>query len=1609
MTERTRNERNAQANESVSYRGDSPDQVSGRGNQVREPHTPKTFGDVLKEIRGKAENSRDLGDRFEDVMLDFFKVDRHYGNRFGNRVWPWKKWARDSNVDRPDEGIDIVAEERNGDLCAIQCKCYADDGSIDLKALGTFVTAAGTYKMKNRILVYTGDHITEKAEHHLKRNNGAILTQETLRSAAVDWSGFPRLEAKKPHDLRVYQQDALKGTIKGFRTGNRGQLLMACGTGKTLVSLRIAEKVAPKDGIVLYLVPSITLIQQSMRAWSENRKTGHYYIGVCSDKTVSGEEGSIAELECPVSTDTNNLKKYLKNRPMDRMTVIFCTYNSIQVVANAVGKNPIDLVLCDEAHRTIGGAGDSYFTTVHEDANIPIRKRLYMTATPKIFTDKIRMAADAQKKKIYAMDDEKVYGPVFYELKFDEAVHKHNALSDYRVRIAFIDPSLMDPDLQASLTDEQGLLPLNEKNKMVATWHSLLHPDRDDESERLLQRVIVFSNTIKASKRFAGTLDDESKDTPQDSFRGVIGKVKETKPTGNDVDVRHVDGSTRALERKKHLRWLGESNDEPEKCRILTNARCLSEGVDVPALDGVVFMEPRKSMVDVVQAVGRVMRLHPKKECGYVILPVAVPAGEDVNKTLDDGKTWKVVWEVLNALRSHDPSLAADINKLVLDKKISKDGSVGEKIRLMTITDHMPGATHDRFFAKFYPKLASKLVEKVGDIDYYDMYGKELGKAASNIEGQIKILMGHRGRMSEEIRKLHENMKIMINDSVTEDSTVQMLAHHIVLSRVFDALFQGKFKSHNPISTALENLTRKAKFEAELEGLEKFYADAQRELKGITTREARQKFIKKIYGNFFKSAYKKGSKKHGIVYTPVEVIDFIIQSTEVVLNEEFGLGFSSRSVSVLDPFTGTGTFITRLLESGLIADNLYEKYQKNIHANEIMLLAYYVASVNIETTYQSLNDNGKYVPFSGICYTDTLQSDPKYREEKRHRQVTTRLDGTFKKAHERIKKQNESCLWVIMGNPPYSAGQSDYNDENPNVPYPDIDRRIRGTYARKTKASYVNSLHDSYIRSFRWASDRIGKSGIIAFVTNAGFIRSEGGAGVRAYLHEEFTDVWCFDLRGNQRTQGETSKREGGKIFGSGSRSPVAITILIKNPDKKEHTIHYRNIGDYLTMEQKLKIIRDAVSISGVKNWQNIEPDDNHDWVDLRDSSFTEYLPIGSKEAKSGKGNAVFRTYSLGIATNRDAWLYNSSKSKLSRNMRRHIDYCNSQDLNNPKINPRQAKWTGELSSSLARLRSKPEFEKRKIRRALYRPFFRQYAYFEEKVFVHRPYKIPSFFPKPCSENLVICVPYRFTGDFSTLITNITPDLEIVHHSQCFPLYTYEQNGKKLVQKENVTNYALREYRTHYHDDKITKTDIFYYIYGLLHHPAYRKKYASNLSREFPHIPMAPDFWAFKNVGKVLADLHLGYFDKNGKGNRYPLGLLKNSFGKPTKMAFAKSKDPKTGKQITDHKKLKINDVLVYDNIPETNYRVNGRTPLEWLADRYKITTDKESGITNNPCEKLTERGTISIVEWAVHVGVQSDKIISRLPKEFKPTDWKPKKTGLDAHMDIGGTVQSVL
>ncbi|MDI1496105.1 MAG: restriction enzyme, partial [Cenarchaeum symbiont of Oopsacas minuta] len=1433
---------------------------------------PHTFDNVLETIRNESINTRDLGNRFEKITKDFLKTDKLYANRF-TKVWLWKQWPEN---DGADTGIDLVAEQTDDELCAIQCKCYADDGTLDMKTVATFLAKASSLKIKHKILVYTGDSLTNHAKKILTDSKTTIITPEHFRQSSIDWSTWPKItRTKSPKKLRPHQQSALSDVLTGLKSHDRGKMIMACGTGKTLTALHIAEKYAGCGSIVLYLVPSISLILQSMREWSENANIPHRYIAVCSDKST-GEDGTITELESPVSTDSETLKPFIKNSSNDAMAVIFSTYHSIEVVESTMNGKKLDLVFCDEAHRTTGTDGKSYYTRVHDDKNLHAKKRLYMTATPRVYSDAIKSLGKRKDKVIYSMDDKEKYGPEFHKLNFFDAVHKHKILADFKVKIAIVDADKVDKGFQQSVAGKDKAMPLDERTLLAAVWHGLRFPHDDESDPKLLQRVIAFCNRIDRSEMFAGVMKDPSNNDR--SFEGVVNEINKLKKIKDTVEVRHIDGKDNALHRRKEMRWLDESNLDPGTCRIVSNAKCLSEGVDVPSLDGVIFLNPRKSVVDVVQSVGRVMRDAPGKDFGYVILPVAIPAGIKYNEAMNDNKTFKVVWEVLNALRSHDEEFAREINKLILDKRSENTGSVTPRISVSVIGDD---DSNKEPISILFDKIKSKIIEKIGDINYYDKYGQEIGKAASTIESRLKNKIEHNATAKQEIQSLHTGLKMMINDAVTMNETIQVTAQHMVLSRVFDSLFQGEFTSHNPISIAFDHVIKKIKFKEELEELADFYKDVDEELKNIKSRGARQEFIKKIYGNFFESADKKGSKKHGIVYTPVEIIDFIINSVQYILKKELCTEFNDRSVKVMDPFTGTGTFLTRLLESGFIHENMYEKYKHDIIANEMILLAYYIATVNIETTYQSLRKGHKYVPFDGISYTDTLKLNARYREDERHRTESATLDDLFKSAQGRIKLQKSTHVHVIIGNPPYSSGQSNYNEDNPNLKYDILDERINSTYAEKTTVHAKNALYDSYVRSIRWASDRIGNSGIIALVTNASFLKSETAQGIRASLEKEFDYIWCYDLRGNQRTQGEISKKEGGKIFGSGSRAPVAIILLVKTTKNRECVIKYSDIGDYITRKEKLKIIKNTKSIQNIKNWQIIKPDKHNDWINQRDHKFSKYLPMGSPEAKSGVGNAIFKLYSSGIKTNRDVWIYNSSVFELSKNMNGHIEYCNNQNLNNPILDPTKAKWTGELSNRLKK--DKPPFNKNKIRHTLYRPFFKQNLYYD-RIYINSIHRIPDFFPENYSKNLVILIPYKYIGMSSVFITDITPDLEVVHHGQCFPLYVYENKNDK---KTNVTDFILYEYREYYSDEKISKKDIFYYVYGMLHHSGYKQKFINNLLREFPHIPLAPNFWKFSNIGKKLTDLHLNF----DTGNKYNLGEPKNKLENFHKLSFGKIKD----------------------------------------------------------------------------------------------------------------------
>ena len=706
------------------------------------------------------------------------------------------------------------------------------------------------------------------------------------------------------------------------------------------------------------------------------------------------------------------------------------------------------------------------YTRIHYDRNIRAAKRLYVTATPRIYTERIKGKAEQLEKITISMDDESIYGPEFHNLSFYDAVHKYKALCDFKVRVAVMDGDTMDRLVQKAQAGDEAIMPLDEKTLMASVWHAIRHPGADD-SKGMLQRVIMFCDMINSSKIVAGEQINYRKDIREDpeqfektreidgqrSFENVVKHVQKVmgNKDGTKPETKHVDGGDSAQARRGRLEWLKTSEDDPRVCRILSNARCLSEGVDVPALDGVVFMNPRRSVVDVVQAVGRVMRKSDGKEYGYVILPVAIPAGVDIGQALDDSKHFKVVWQVLNALRSHDPNLASEINKLVLTESHT-DSEVTNRIIIRHAYSHglrsveMPEP-------KMINGITSKIIQKVGDINYYDKYGKKLGSTAATIETRIHNRIRADANARLEVEKLHADLRGMVGDSVTFNSTVQIIAQHVVLSRVFDQIFAGKFTVHNPIAKVLESVSSKIGMQEELRYLAEdgFYEDVRREVDGIRDRKSRQNFIKKIYGNFFESADSEGAERHGIVYTPVEIVDFIINSVDVLLQRHFGVHFRYRAVKVLDPFAGTGTFLTRLLESGLIKDNLHEKYKNDLFADELILLAYYIATINIETTYSSLRRDNEYVPFQGISYTDTLRINPHHLEDARHRQQQSKIDNQFKVAHERIRQQRRARVHVIMGNPPYSAKQDDYNEQRPNQKYPKLDSRISDTYVRKAK------------------------------------------------------------------------------------------------------------------------------------------------------------------------------------------------------------------------------------------------------------------------------------------------------------------------------------------------------------------------------------------------------------------------------------------------------------------------------------------------------------------------------------------------------------------------------
>lgn len=1634
--------------------------------------------ELLDQYRLAAKSEREKGSYFERLAIVFMQRDPGMVQEYED-CWDFATWARQQGLPAGDNGIDAVAKIRGEDsYCAIQCKFYREGGSIPKAELDKFLSTLGASRHFSRGLIIetTGREFSTNASALFDDLNVTSIGLDRLEESPIDWSAFLingeiRLEPSK--ELRPHQVDALDAVRKGLADADRGKLIMACGTGKTFTGLKIAEDLVGAGGNVLVLLPSLALVNQTIREWTIDSATLLRSFAVCSDSQVGKRKGTrgsddVAEVErhdldYPATTNAAKLASKASHDANDRMTVVFSTYQSIQVISDAQrlhGFPQFDLIICDEAHRTTGatlaGEDESNFVKVHDQAFIKARKRLYMTATPRVFGEAVKAKASEASATLASMDDEALFGKELFVRGFGWAV-ENNLLTDYKVIVLAVDEAMVSASVQKRLMDQDSSLVLDDATKIIGCYKALIKSGLADEvgsDAQPMQRALAFAKTIEASK----TIVREFRAVVEEYLASEEGQEALGDADPLTVELQHVDGTMGARERAQKLDWLKESHGDAI-CRILTNARCLSEGVDVPALDAILFMHPRKSQIDVVQSVGRVMRRAPGKNMGYVILPIGVPAGMTPEEALNDNERYRVVWQILNALRSHDERFEGRLNQADLGEDISDKLQiipVSHRIEVTAEVKDLPsrtvtpnagpgigqgGAAGDGeggvgdskpkpespfqgafVFDEFSRAIMAKIVKKCGQRDYWENWAGDIAKIAQTHISRITGLVANPDTPERKaFEGFLDEIRDDLNDSITEGEAIEMLAQHLITRPVFDALFEGySFARNNPVSKAMEaalSALDEHRLDREAESLDRFYASVKRRAAGVQTAEAKQRIIIELYDKFFRNAFPKMTERLGIVYTPVEVVDFIIYSVNEVLQSEFGQTLGSKGVHILDPFTGTGTFITRLLQSGLIApDQLEHKYRNEIHANEIVLLAYYIAAINIEAVYHGLS-GGDYAPFEGICLTDTFQ----LYEQDKDLLATLMPDNSSRRA-----RQKELDIRVILGNPPYSIGQGNANDNAGNIAYPRLDGRIEETYASRSSAKLSKGLYDSYVRAIRWASDRIGDAGVVAFVSGSGFAEKPAMDGMRKCLADEFSSLHVLNLRGDIRKNmlSKGRAKEGQNIFGSGSMTGVAITLFVKNPDALVHgEIFYRDIGNDLSTSDKLNALSRMSSINAANGWEAITPDGHGDWLGQRDQSFDIYIPLGDKS--KGSQNKLFESFSLGVATNRDTWAYNSSRIELTKNMTAMIAYYNQEadrfdgsHANSNKISreaavsdfidsdPTKISWTRGLKGELVKGK-RFAFNPVSICKSLYRPFNSQWQYYS-RTFNEMVLLMPRIFPMGSDgDNLVIQTSgVGARAGFSVLMARSITALDTIEKGQCFPRYLYEEVSKAhegelaldvasesgLVKRDAITDAGLAHFQAAYPGEAITKDDLFYYVYGLLHSPEYRERFADNLSKQLPRIPAvkkAANFRAFVEAGRRLGDLHCDF----DAAEPFPVTVAQGDlrlanipdpvkFYRVEKMKFA-GKRPKLDKTTVIY-----NSNITITGIPleAYDYVVNGKAALDWVMERQCVKVDKASGIVNDAnlyaMETMGDPAyPLKLFQRVITISLETMKIVRNLPR----------------------------
>ncbi|ANK39356.1 helicase [Staphylococcus sp. AntiMn-1] len=1577
-----------------------------------------SFDNLLKQIEETSNNiQREKGTLFEKLVLAYLKNEPTYKALYKN-VWELRDVPNEFGLpDKKDKGVDLVAEQFNGDIIAIQAKFYRN--TIGKSEINSFVAETGANYYQGGLIISTVDDWNKNAKSTIENNqkNIEILGLSDLRNSQINWSDFnferpEELTIKEPKELRFYQKIALENAINHFKKYDRGQLIMAPGTGKTFTSLKISEALSKKTNKqfkVLYLVPSIQLLTQTLKGWNNDTELKIASMAVTSDRDASrGRDGTVdikaTDIGYPATTSKEQLLnnwKDVKETQSDRdMLVIFSTYQSIDVIGNAQkeGFPEFDLIISDEAHRTTGAhemnKDASAFTKVHNNENVKGELRMYQTATPKIYGDNAKKNAKDKSILLSSMDDESKYGEVIYRMGFGQAV-SHGILTDYKVMVLAVDETAIKKDMQKTLADLENGLDIDDVGRIVGIWNGMMrrngykNPIKNSPYDGApLKRAIAFTKTIEDSKKVSKQFEEVVNE-----YIGASTDQQTTK-----LSMKHADGTMNALQKGEILDWLADPNKPSDEARIVSNVRFLTEGIDVPSLDAVIFLAPKKSQVDIVQAVGRIMRKSENKDYGYIILPVVIPAGETPETVLDNNKHYEAVWQIINALRSVDERFEAMVDKINIAKPkqlevIGIDGppSKGNDIENTgngePPTNEFQPTQLEFDWDQFESAIFGKIVQKVGDRKYLENWSADVAKIAQRQISWIKTKLEDKNDpIFIEFKKFVSSLKYNINNSIDENQAAEMLSQHLITKPIFEALFsEYSFVNNNPVSTSMENIVKeleKAGFAKEQENLAPLYESVKMRAEGVEKAEDKQKIIITLYDKFFSTAFKSTTERLGIVFTPIEVVDFIVKSVDDVLTKHFGKSLASDGVHILDPFTGTGTFIVRILEylkeqmeSGEISlADITRKFTQELHANEIILLSYYIAAINIESTFDEINGEEQgYIPFEGIVFTDTFEGI----------ETENPLDDAYFGINdERLKRQQEEPITAIIGNPPYSAGQKNENDNNKNREYSLLDQAITNSYAKNASSKMIKSLYDSYFKAFRWATDRIGEKGVIAFVTNNSFIDKLSTDGFRKTIKNEFNTIYVLNLRGGIRGKtGEEARREGENIFDI--MTGVAITILIK--DDSEHSgIFYYDIGEFLSRADKLSKVNDYRDISNI-DWVKIIPDENDDWINQRDKNYKKYISMYEDTCKS-----IFKYRTMGIVTNRDSWVYNFSKLDVINNSNRMVKNYNNEIVKFGEVSGKEKfdytnkaesyiKWTRALKNKFLK-GNKIEISTQNVTSAIYRPFTKKWLMYEKDI-IESPRDFSDVFSG--KENIAIMV----TGagsrkGFSCVVVDCIPNMDMLEKGQVFLHYT-----KKGSKKNDVISKTSNISEDFLIKSDLNEDDVMSYIYGVLHSTEYRERYTNDLIKETPRIPILSSKETYIAIGRNLIELHLEYENvepyHNVKINGMNYQKFVDSYSGSYKVK--KMKHPRKGELGT----IIFNDSIIISDIPEIAYKyeVNGRPAIEWIIDQYCIKNNEKAEITDDPNEYSKDPKYIfNLLLSIITVSMKTLELIEDLP-DFKVID----------------------